>query len=258
VTKKQKPRNEFEEHRERQRIAEEEKLKAKLALVEVRNRPRYGRAPKKIGAIVCETGMSSGYRSQRVSFVLRLDGADFIAEHGDVWYVSKSREALTAKMDEVARVAVDVRFARYIELDYSAQAKPVDSWRSSWREEDLDINESRKRGKARREIHGIKLQWKLVEYSNAFTLPGDDHEERFMKRDVDEKGHAEESSQTTVTKLPPGLIHYTKAREDLLRSIIEALGEIDAKLVELFRGAPEEVAARLDAKAGAPLLIQGK
>lgn len=187
--------------------------------------------------------------------MLRLDGADFIAEHGDVWYRSKSREALEAKMREVAKVAVDVQWTRYIEIDYTAEADPDgSSWRSY--SDTLRLDDSRGTKKKPRSIFGFSLKWKLVDYSQALRLPGDD-KERFMKRDVDEDGRPS-TEQETTPKLPRGLVPHTPEREAFLRSVYDAISAIDGKLVELLRGDPDEVAAKLDARSGTPLLPAGK
>src|SRR5271154_6438338 len=90
-------------YRAEQEAEKAAELKAKLEMVELRDKPKYGRHPRKIGEMVCETGVKTGYHNATAKFTLRLDGADFIAEHGDFWYVSTSRSALQTKMNEVAK-----------------------------------------------------------------------------------------------------------------------------------------------------------
>lgn len=229
-------------------------LSAALALVEMKDKPRYGRPPKKIGTIVVKTGITNGYRDETATFTLRLDGSDFIAEHGDVWYVSKSRDALKLKMEEVAKVALDLKWTRYIALEYEAFTTHE---RGSWSYSDRELSVGERRKKADK-IHGLRLKWGIVEYSNAIRLPGDDDQERHMKRDVGETGTPDEK-QTTVTKLPDGLVPHTPAREALLRQIIEALTKLDAKLVEMFRGSPDDVGRAIDERIGvAFMLTDGK
>lgn len=230
--------------RERMQAEKDATLAAQLALVSMRDKPGYGRPPKKIGAIVAKTGITNGYREETASFVLRLDGSTFIAEHGDVWYESKSREALQAKMEQVAKVALDLKWTRYIALDYEAFAdREPGQW--GYGDRELAVSEARKKSK----IMGLKLKWEIVEYSNAIQLPGDDEEQRYMKREIDEHGDPE-PKQTTVTKLPDGLVPHTPEREALLKQIIQAITSLDAKLVEMFRGDPEDVAKQLDARIG--------
>ena len=238
----------WDERRKEQEIQKAAELKAKLDMVKMASKPTYGRVPKKIGEIVCDTGLRTSYRSETARFVLRLDDkkGDFIAEHGDVWYVSKSREALQAKMDEVARVTLDIKWTRYLHVDYEAIVPCTYGGHSH-----IDTDESRKGYEGK--IVGMQMTWEVVEFSDSIQLPGDDNDERFMKRDVDERGHVEEKMES-VNHLPDNLIPYTKEREALLKSICDAFTSIDKKMCDLLKGSPEQIAKRLDAVQG-PLLL---
>jgi hypothetical protein len=238
---------EIDELRKRQEIAKAAELKAKLDMVELRDKQTYGRPPRKIGEMICDTGIKKGHRQETAKFVLRLDekAGDFIAEHGDFMYVSKSREALQAKMDEVARITLDLKWTRYLRVEYKAEVPYYNTWQSTTT---LDVDDDRKK----KPIFGMTLVWEVVDYSDSFRLPGDD-EDRYMCRDVDEDGNAS-STQETVKTLPPGLVPHTKEREDLFKSIREAFNSIDKKMCELLKGSPAQVAKRLDAVQG-PLLL---
>lgn len=226
-------------------------LKAKLDMVTLRDKPAYGRRPRKIGEMICDTGIKAGYRNQTAKFILRLDEkvGEFIAEHGDFWYVSKSRDALQEKMNQVARVTFDLEWSRYLHIEYKATVQIRSSWHGGTT--DLDVDDKREKDKP---ILGISLTWEIVEYSNAIRLPGDD-DDRYMTREVDEDGEASET-QESKNNLPPGLVIYTKEREQLLKGIRVALGGIDKKMCDLFGGTPDQVAKRLDtASSSYPLLL---
>jgi hypothetical protein len=224
-------------------------LKAKLDMVTVQPKPRHGRDHRKIGMMTCFTGVKSGNRETTASFVLRLDSdtGSFIAEHNDTQYVSKSRDALQAKMNEVARVTIDVKWSRYLLVDYEAIVPYRDNWNSTTT---LSVDQPRDKDVV---LLGLKLEWEVVEYSDAIHLPGQG--ERFMKRDVHADGKPS-SSQETVPKLPDGLVAYTKEREGVLLRLRAALASVDAKMVELFRGDRLDVARALDNVGTKALLLE--
>ena len=231
---------ELEEYKKKQEVEKAARLKAMLDLVETCNKPRYGRPPKKIGTMVCDTGVRVGYGTSKATFVLRLENdGTFIAEHGDLWYKSKSRDALKAKMDQVAKVTLDLKWERYLAVEYKAEVANSATWRGGRGE--LDIDDQRKKDTV---VYGINLQWSVVEYAGPIKLP--DLGERYMKRDVDEDGKPE-GAQETVPELPDGIVPYTEEREATLLRLRAALASVDAKMVELFRGAPDRVARQLDA-----------
>lgn len=231
---------EHDKFKAEQEIKKAAELKAKLDLVETCDKPKWGRPPKKIGTMVCDTGVRVGYGTSNATFVLRLENdGTFIAEHGDFWYKSKSRDALKAKMDQVAKVTLDLKWERYLAVEYKAEVANSETWRGGRGE--LDIDDQRKKDTV---VYGINLQWSVVEYAGPIQLP--DLGERYMKRDVDEDGKPE-SAQESVPNLPDGLVLYTEEREATLLRLRAALASVDAKMVELFRGAPDRVAEQLDA-----------
>lgn len=236
---------EHEKFRAEQEIKKAAELKAKLEMVETRARsPR--RAPRKIGTMVCDTGFKTGYRNAGVSFVLRLDhDGTFIAEHGDVWYCSKSRDALKAKMDQVAKVTFDLRWTRYLHVKYEAIADS-DRWGGHTY---LKLSDKRKKD----DVVGMMLTWEVVEYSDAINLPGVGV--RYMKREVTDGKPSD--NQESVPGLPDGIVEHTKEREDVLHEIQKAFSAIDEKMLSMFRGTPHHVARALDAvDAGGPRLLE--
>ena len=48
-------------------------------------------------------------------------------------------------------------------------------------------------------------------------------------------------------QLPTGAVPWTVKREAFLREVLAALGQLDARMVELFGGDPDQLARRLDA-----------
>lgn len=242
--------NEFDKLRAKQEIEKAADLKAKLEMVDIRNKTKYGRSPRKIGVMECETGIKNGWRLATAKFVLRLDAAtgEFIAEHGDVWYVSKSRDALKAKMDQVAKVTLDLKWTRYLRVDYRTEVPYRDNFHSTTT---IDIDSPRDEDTV---VLGIKLSWEVVEYSDQIDLPGQGP--RFMMREVDDDGEAC-SQQETVVRLPEGLVAYTKEREEVLLRLRAALASVDAKMIELFRGEPGRVARALDNVGTGALLLEG-
>lgn len=239
---------EHDKYRAEQEVKKAAELKAKLEMVEVESRQTHGRQHRKIGEMVCNTGIKNGWKEATASFVLRLNSVtgDFIAEYGDHQYVSKSRDALKAKMDEVARVTLDLKWSRYLLIKYEAEVPYKDNWMSTTT---LGIDVPRSKDQI---VYGIQLTWEVVEYSDAIQLPGQG--ERFMKREVGDDGEPS-GVQETVSELPDGLVPYTKGREETLLRLRAALGVVDAKMVELFRGAPDRVARMLDSTGSGALLL---
>lgn len=242
--------NEFDKLRAKQEIEKAADLKAKLEMVDTRNKTKYGRSPRKIGVMECETGIKNGWRSATAKFVLRLDAAtgEFIAEHGDVWYVSKSRDALKAKMDQVAKVTLDLKWTRYLLIEYRAEAPHRSSWHNTTT---LDLDSPRSEDTV---VLGIWLSWEVVEYSDQIDLPGQGP--CFMKRKVDDDGEVS-SQQETVDRLPEGLVAHTKEREGVLLRLQAALASVDAKMVELFSGDQFDVGRALDSVGTGALLLEG-
>jgi hypothetical protein len=54
-------------------------------------------------------------------------------------------------------------------------------------------------------------------------------------------------SEQDDDKLPVGAVPWTAERETFLREVLAALGKLDARMVELFRGDPNQLSRRLDA-----------
>lgn len=230
---------EFDQHRAEQEAKKAAELKAELEMVRNEKRPNGARY-RKIGEMVCDTGVKNGYRNATVAFVLRLNqhAGEFIAEHGDTWYVSKSRDALQKKMNEVARVTLDLKWTRYLRVSYEATTPS----RSSWHRGTSTLELDERRGKDT-VVHGISLTWSVVEYSDAIQLPG--RGARFMKREVEDDGSPSDE-QESVDRLPTGLVPHTKEREAVLLRLRAAIAAVDARMVELFRGSPGHVELMLD------------
>ena len=48
---------------------------------------------------------------------------------------------------------------------------------------------------------------------------------------------------------------WTAERESLLRDVLKALGELDRRMVVMFRGDPDKLAAQLDAVASGRFML---
>jgi hypothetical protein len=212
----------------KQRAEAQAKLDALLATVEVKPRTKYERLPKKVGEIVVDTGLKDGHRAQTAVFTLRLNATsgEFVVEHGDMLYVAKTREALKAKMDEVGRITLSLAWTRYLEIEYKALTGHETGWSTNW----LDVDERRTK---KTRVNGVSLSWQIVEYTDEFSIPGQDP--RRMRRAVADDGTPSDTLET-ADGLPDGLILWTPERLAVLRSIVDALTTVDVTMVKLFRG----------------------
>jgi hypothetical protein len=234
----------------RQRAEAKAKLDALLETVKVTRRNSYDRPPRKVGEIFVDTGLKDGHRDQKARFVLRLDARSglFSVEHGEMVYTAKTREALQAKMDEVGRITLDLAWTRYIHIEYAAETDRTIGYNSHR----IDVDEKRTK---KTRVYGISLRWQIVDYTEEFTIPG--QEPRRMKRDVSDDG-IPSGSQDTVSGIDGNPVLYTPERLAILRSISDTLTAVDARMIGLFRGKASRVAAQLDAVARTGVYVEDK
>jgi hypothetical protein len=110
-----------------------------------------------------------------------------------------------------------------------------------------------RRKKVTNVIAGIELAWEIVEYTRPWQRPENGKIVR-SKRDVDSRedddGHSTDYLGDPVEQdddeLPTGAVLWTKEREQLLHDILGMLGDLDRRMVELFRGDAEALADKLD------------
>jgi hypothetical protein len=234
---------------------------------------------RKIGKLViCLERKATRYQHASVEFELRLDSNGmFHAAHEGQWFQAESQVKLKEQLHQAIDKTIDVEWRRYLMIDYTADVWPVngDSGRPSYDHSghvrlDLDADRAElardpraKPHEARsdaRVITGIGLHWTVVEFSSPYALPHDPKKHVRMQRGVnmqlaDRDDDGRETYQECIgephenddDRLPCGAVPWTAERETLLREILAALARLDARMVELLRGDPESLAARLDA-----------
>lgn len=205
---------------------------------------------------------------------LRLDQRGiFHALYQGVWYDDPTQKGLTDKIRKAVHRTIDVTWTRYCLVDYSATACALDD--DSNRPDqhggtvyDIDADRTdldkpdrshhRRMANSRYQIKGLDLTWDVVDYSSAYERP-EDHRSVRMKRDIyvrDGVDHVTDSEELDDDKLPIGAFPWTPDREAFLHEILSTFRAIDARMSALFSGAPEAVAAQIDATA-IPLLLAG-
>lgn len=238
------------------------------------------RAPgKKVGKLrVKLERKTSRYNYASIEVELRLDvhSGTFHAEYEGMWYDARTKDELSTKIRQTAQKTIDVEWTRYLVVDYEAKAWPLDgdSGRpeTGGHYETLSIDDDRATlardpqadkwsGRNRtRVVTSIDLHWQVCEFSSPYTLPEDKKKIVRMRREVDcqlddrdDDGHETyrevvgSPSEQDDDKLPVGAVPWTAEREAFLREVLAALGKLDVRMVELFRGDPDQLSRRLDA-----------
>ena len=248
---------------------------------------------KKVGKLRVKLDRAATrYKSLSIEVDLRLDVASgkFYALYEGQLYGGSTKDELADKVREAATKTIELEWTRYLVVDYEARAWPLegDSGRpeSSGSYESLSIDDDRAglttpdpdatRHHARFRpcvVTSIDLHWLVCEISDAYPLPEDKAKRVRMRREVDCKlidrdDDGRETYEEVVgtmyeqddDKLPRGAVPWTAEREALLREVLAALGKLDARMVELFRGDPDSLARQLDAvtrSSAARLLVSG-
>lgn len=214
-----------------------------------------------------------GHR-QRASLAvpLRLDSQGvFHAVHDGKWYEATTQRELHDKVKAAVATAVELVWRRYIVVKYTAESSEIDDtgFRSDRSGERFDLEDDRAKLSGERISHGrvsgagvitgIDLDWEIVEYSDAFAPPEDRTRSVRSKRDVYTLNVSEDGKKPRLEErvhspteqgddaLPVGCMLWTPAREAFLRQIRDAIGKLDARMVALFNGVGDELAARVDA-----------
>lgn len=187
-----------------------------------------------------------------------------------------TKDELSEHIRKAAERTIDLEWTRYLVITYEATAWPEqgDSGRprSNGSYSTLGISDDRAELMAdpdgdrwsdrhtNRLITAIDLHWAVTEFTQPFVPVGGPRPVR-MQREVtreidtdDERGttyHEEIASPIELDddQLPPGAVLWTAEREALLRAVLAALGKLDARMVEMFRGDPDQLARRIDAAA---------
>lgn len=238
------------------------------------------RAPgKKVGTLSVKLERkTSRYDYASIEVELRLDvhAGTFHAEYEGTWYDARTKDELAGKIRQAAQKTIDVEWARYLVVDYEAKAWPLDgdSGRpeTSGHYETLSIADDRallardpkadewSNRNCARVVTSIDLHWAVCEFSTPYALPEDKKKTVRMRREIDLRldDRDDEGNETyrevvgapneqDDDKLPVGAVPWTAEREAFLREVLAALGKLDARMVELFRGGPDQLSRRLDA-----------
>lgn len=248
---------------------------------------RQNKPGKKVGTLRVKldrvTGRSNGvlrYQEKaHFDVELRLDSkGTFHAAHGGRWFSAKTQLELHDLVKGSFDSTVDVTWERYLVVDYTATAKPLitgsSRTESCW-SDNYSIKDDRqklkgdpttdRRSRSPHAITGISLEWEVVDYSSPYHPPEEPEKTVRMKRELGtHKVRNDEGDDTDVYELvpydpremdndalPKGAVVWTAEREALLVGIRDALGKLDAKLVALFRGEPDELASKIDRAHGA-------
>lgn len=220
---------------------------------------------KKIGKLEVELDRKkTRYKHVTIDVELRFDVATgiFHAQYEGGWYSADTKAALAEQIKVVATKALSIEWRRYLQIDYSVKAWPIEDARrgrpaSSGRYCQFDLGEDR----GRKYVDGldtsdrdyvvtsIDLHWSVCEISEPYALPEDPNKivRACRSVSVDEgEEHLGESREWDNAVHPHGTLLWTSEREAVLAEIVTALGKLDRRLVELFSGDAEQLAGKID------------
>jgi hypothetical protein len=228
---------------------------------------------KKIGVLeVMLDRKKTRYQQASVNVELRFDitHGTFWASYEGRWYDADTKDGLAEKIKVAATKALSVEWKRYIQVNYEAEGFPIadetsgrPAMHGTYHTFAIDHDRS-KFGRGRDEnekfaICSVKLQWSICEISEPYALPEEPRKRVRARREVDVWAWGPDTGKEKIGDpeeweddvLPPGTLLWTAEREALLRMVIEALGGLDARLVELFSGNADQLAGKIDAAATA-------
>lgn len=234
---------------------------------------RYGKVVGKLDVKIARPERRGSPIHIEVEYRLSSSG-NFSAEYEGKRYQSDTKAELVNLIRAAVDKTVDVTWQRYLVIDYTATAYASDG--DSGRPlhhgsySDLKISDDRAALSDRsdqRLITGIDLHWTVYDISSPYALP--DGKSVRMRRyvtmqiarnDDDDAPLAYEEYigrpvEDDDDELPAGAVLWTAEREALLREVLRALGMLDARMVEMFRGDCHDLAAKLDAATAGQLLI---
>jgi hypothetical protein len=235
---------------------------------------------KKVGVLRVDLqreGARHDQKSVEVELRLSVQSGTFHARYEGQWYEARTKDELADQIRQIASKTADLSWTRYLVVEYTARAYPLDgdSGRpAGGRHRTLELDEDRatlaqdteaEAWSDRASAHvitSVDLHWRVCELSDPYPLPEDKRKKVRMRREVDSQlADREEEGKETYQEvvgdpseqdddlLPAGAVPWTAEREALLREVLAMLGQLDARMVELFRGGPDELARRLDAAA---------
>lgn len=232
-----------------------------------RSDQRYG---KKIGNLsVPLDRKKTRYKRASVEVELRFDlvTGTFWAQYEGNWYSADTKDDLAAQIKVAATKALSIEWKRYLQISYEAHGWPIADEKSgrpetSGQYHTFEIDHDRSKfgfsydndEDNRYAICAIELHWSLCEISEPYALPEDPNKRVRAKRKVDVWDHGPDTGKEQIGDpeeweddvLPPGTLLWTE-REALLAEVVAALGRLDARLVDLFRGDADALAEKIDA-----------
>lgn len=232
---------------------------------------------KKIGTLTVKLHRKvTRYQKASVQVEQRFDTCtgNFHASYEGVWFHATTQAELAEQLRGAIEKTIDLVWTRYLVVHYHAEAWPTDgdsnrpNLNGHYERLNLDYDRAKlaadpdaKRWqdtRYARVLTDIGLKWEICDFSEPYTLPEDKNKRVRMKRDVDrqlldeDKGYEEvigEPSEQDDDTLPDGCTLWTAEREAFLREVLVALGKLDARMVQLFRGDPGKLGKQLDAAA---------
>ena len=228
---------------------------------------------KKIGVLTVKLDRKkSRYQQVSVDVDLRFDitNGTFWASYEGRWYDADTKDGLAEKIKVAATKALSVEWRRYIQVSYEAEGFPIADEKSgrpamSGTYHTFQIDHDRSKfGRGRDEdekyaICSVKLQWSICEISEPYALPEEPRKRVRATREVDVWAWGPDAGKEKIGDptewdddvLPPGTLLWTPEREAILRMVVEALGGLDARLVELFSGDADQLARKIDVATSA-------
>lgn len=228
---------------------------------------RSGYYGKKIGTLEVKLDRKkTRYKWASVEVELRFEikSGTFYAQYEGSWYEAQTKDALSEQIKIAATKALSIEWKRYIQIEYDAEAHPIEDERSgrpatSGTYHTFEIDHDRSKFASgwdkvdKFAINGIKLAWTLCEISDPYPLPEDPRKLIRSKRAISVWDYGADEGKERIGEpeeweddvLPPGTLLWTPEREAVLAEIVAAIG----KLVALFRGGVAELADKIDAAA---------
>jgi len=235
------------------------------------------RPGKKIGILTVKLDRKkTRYKWASVDVELRFEMANgtFHAIYEGNLYAAKTKDDLSAQIKAAATKALSITWKRYIQIDYEAEGHPIDDEKSgrtaiNGQYHTFEIDHDRSKfGRGHDEndkfaINAIKLQWVICEISEPYPLPEDPKKLIRAKREINIRHYGSDQGEEQLGDpqewdddvLPPGTLLWTPEREAVLVEIVTAIGKLDARLVDLFRGDAAELAGKIDAQTDPSRLL---
>lgn len=228
------------------------------------SQPYHG---KKIGNLTVRLDRKTSQHTwASVDVELRFDihTGTFYAQWDGAWYKADTKDALSNQIKIAATKAFSIVWRRYIQIDYEAEARPIEDPKSGRHASSgelchfgIDDRSTPHFDGDPFVICGINLHWSLCDFSDPYAPPENPKKQIRAKREVDIYRGGDNAGEEWLRDpeerdddaLPPGMLLWTPEREALLVEIIAALGKLDQRLVDLLSGDPSQLAAKIDAAA---------